>query len=148
VPRSAGAFPLACAVVCLVGRAAAAPLEACVAAYDAAQRLQQIGRLREAEVKAIACAQEACPAELRKDCLRWTEDIGRSTPTIVVHAVGAYACDLEEARVVVDGQLVADRLQGKAIPLDPGAHGVSVEAAGLAPIEERVVLSEGQKNRV
>src|SRR5262249_19486390 len=98
--------------------------------------------------QAIACAQDACPAELRKDCLRWVEEVNRDTPSLVVHAVGADACDLEQARVLVDGQLVAERLEGKPVLLDPGVHAVRVETTGAQPIEQRVVLSEGEKNRV
>jgi hypothetical protein len=143
------ALSLAAAVLSAADRAPAAdPLEGCVASYDAAQRLQHAGKLLEAETEAIACAQDACPAELRKDCLRWDDDVRRSTPSLVVHAVGADACDLETARVTIDGRRVAERLDGKALPLDPGAHAVRIEASGLSPMEQRVIVSEGEKNRV
>jgi hypothetical protein len=148
VGRIGGAATLWAALLTIASTARADPIESCVGAYDAPQRLQHGGKLREAEIQAIACAQDACPAELRKDCLRWIEEIHRSTPSLVVHGVGPDGCDLERARVFVDGQFVADHLEGKALPLDPGAHAIRVETDGRPPIEQRVILSEGEKNRV
>jgi hypothetical protein len=49
--------------------------------------------------------------------------------------------------VLVDGQLVRERLDGVAVPVDPGEHVVRVEVPGLPPAEQRVVAQPGEKDR-
>src|SRR5262249_25832670 len=100
-------------------RAETPSAERCTAAYHSTQRLRQAGKLREAAAEALVCAESACPRVLRQDCARWVEEIQRATPSIVVHAVGADGCDVVDARVVIDGQAVADRIAGTPITLDP-----------------------------
>jgi hypothetical protein len=52
--------------------------------------------------------------------------------------------------VLVDGELVTDRLDGHAFPLDPGAHVVRFErASGTARvIDMPLVVRQGEKNRL
>src|SRR5204862_4599473 len=56
--------------------------------------------------------------------------------------------DVLDARVLVDEKVVATRLDGIAVEIDPGVHRIHFEVAGRPPIELTVVLVEGQKNRV
>jgi hypothetical protein len=127
----------------LLAAPARAETERCTAAYDATQRLRQSGKLRDAQNEALVCADAACPRVLRQDCARWVDEIQRATPTIVVHAVGADGCDVVEAKVTVDGAVVAQRLEGTPLALDPGVHVLSV-GPGL---EQRVVVVEGDHDR-
>jgi hypothetical protein len=122
-------------------------VDACVEAYDGAQRLRRDNRLREAETALVRCGQSDCAAELRKDCLPWLEEVRGAIPSIVVDAVDRSGCDLEDARVFVDGLEVRGKLDGTAIALDPGAHEVHVEDRDGARSSQRIVVSLGQKNR-
>jgi hypothetical protein len=49
--------------------------------------------------------------------------------------------------VFIDGELVASRIDGRALDIDPGEHHVRFQSAGRAPSEQTVVVLEGQKGR-
>jgi len=133
--------------------AEAAPPEQCFSAYDGAQRLRRDVKLREAETELVRCAQTDCPVELQRDCVRWLDEVRTSMPSVVVRAVDEAGCDLVDARLSVDGKLVVDRLDGKALTLDPGVHTIQVERGTseqptAIPVVERIVLVVGEKNRL
>jgi hypothetical protein len=65
----------------------------------------------------------------------------------VVSALDPTGHDAIAVRVFVDGQLVADGLDGKAMLIDPGVHTLRYELAGSAPVEETVLIREAQKDR-
>ncbi len=119
----------------------------CIAAHEESQLRQQRGALMSARETLRACAAEACPRILRGDCVDMLSALDRNLPTVVIEARDD-AGDITDVRVSIDGTLVATRIDGKAIELDPGRHAVVVEAVGRAPIQQTVVVSEGQKNRV
>ncbi len=50
-------------------------------------------------------------------------------------------------KVTVDGEVIADKLDVNAIELDPGTHKFVFEYEGKDPIEQEVILREGQKNK-
>src|SRR5262249_45680726 len=88
-----------------------------------------------------------CPRVLRQDCARWVDEIQRATPTLVVRAVGADGCDIVDAKVVLDGAVIAQRLEGTPLPTDPGVHVLRVEPPSGAPLEQRLVVVEGDQGR-
>ena len=88
-----------------------------------------------------------CPDFVRPDCSRWLSEVDAQMPTIVVAAKDADGNDTTDVAVTVDGNRVADLLDGRPIPMDPGAHNVRFEHAGVAPIERRIVIQQGIKNR-
>jgi hypothetical protein len=51
-------------------------------------------------------------------------------------------------RVLVDGQLATSHLDGKPIQLNPGTHNLRFETPGQDPIEESLLVVEGEKNRM
>jgi hypothetical protein len=55
---------------------------------------------------------------------------------------------LVDVTVSIDGVVVANKLDGKPIPVDPGAHTFHYESATVAvPIEEHMLIREGETNR-
>ncbi|MBK6695044.1 MAG: hypothetical protein IPG50_22965 [Myxococcales bacterium] len=66
-------------------------------------------------------------------------------PSVVVHARSGQQ-DLTEAQVLADGALVAERLDGMPVPLDPGQHTLVVRWQGKTA-ERQVLLSAGEKAR-
>jgi hypothetical protein len=129
------------------GAGTAAQKAACSAAYEQGQILQRTGELLAAREKLIACASDTCPAVLRGDCARWLSDVDAATPSIVIAAHGASGEDVLDVRVLVDGRVVATHLGARGIPLDPGEHALRFERAGARPIERRILLREGEKER-
>jgi hypothetical protein len=68
-------------------------------------------------------------------------------PKVVLSAVDSAGADLVDVRVWVDGEAVAQQLDGREIEIDPGPHTVRFEHAGSAPIEQQVVIREGDRHR-
>jgi hypothetical protein len=75
-------------------------------------------------------------------------DVQASLPTIVVRARDPGGADATDVRVLVDGVPFLDRLDGRAKPVDPGPHTLRFEMSGAEPIEQSVVVREGEKMRI
>jgi hypothetical protein len=115
-----------------------------VAANEAAQTLRQSGKLDAARQQLRACVAAACPAVLRDDCAQRLDELQRAQPTVVFDVKDAAGHDVATVRVSVDGRLVAERVDGTAMPLDPGEHEVRFDAAPAAREEGSSPLS-GQR---
>ena len=120
---------------------------ACAAAYMHAQELRRSGKLIEARDALITCSQPSCPAAAVADCGPWLAEVEESMPSVVIAARDASGRESSEVRVLVDGRLVATSLDGRALPLDPGAHLFRYEPAHGSAVEETVVIRQGEKNR-
>ena len=130
--------------------ASAQTKEECVSAYEQTQSLRGEGKLRQARERVLACSQESCPAVVKKDCAQWLPEIEGSIPTVVFEARDPSGADTSDVRVSFDGAPLKDRLDGKAIAVDPGLHTFRYELVGGAaaePVEEKVTIREGEKNR-
>ncbi len=119
---------------------------ACILNNEGAQDLEAAGRLREARQKALSCSQ-GCPAEIARDCTVLAERIGQKVSTVIFGAKQD-AKDLVDVSVSVDGQVVASRLDGKPIEIDPGARKVVFTMEGASPVEVRIVFNAAEKNRL
>ena len=129
------------------GAARADEVRACVAASEQAQLRRDEGKLQQARAQMLVCARESCPAPVRKDCAAWLAALDASVPTIVLSAQDEGKHDLFEVEVSLDGAPLKNPLDGKAIPVDPGPHTLRFEARGRPPVEERVLVREGEKRR-
>jgi hypothetical protein len=136
------------AVVLFAGIGRADETDRCSAAYESAQRLRNETKLLAAREALIACNHPTCPADLRKDCVEWLDEVNRSLPSVVVQAIDSAGCDLVDGRLRIDDRLMTDRFNGKPVELDPGVHVATIEQrAPHASISRRFVLSAGDKNR-
>jgi hypothetical protein len=132
----------------LAARSAAADdTDDCSRNYELAQRSRQQSKLVAARSQLLVCAQDRCPAVLRKDCVAWLAEVNAALPAIAVQARGSDGCDRPLATVWLDGTLVTRGAEGRPIDLDPGAHGVRVDIDG-SMVEQTVVVSAGDRGRV
>ncbi len=140
---------LAAGVAWWPGRATAANARAleCANASEQGQRARDEGRLRAARDDFASCASADCPAFVRKDCTQWLADVDAAFPSIVVSVRGAQG-DLTAVRILVDGAVVRDKLDGEPIPIEPGSHVLRVEPAAGGPVEQRLLVRLGEKNRL
>jgi hypothetical protein len=120
----------------------------CANAYAQAQVLRKKGQLREAEKATIDCAQSSCPDFIKSACTKWGSEIETLVPTIVVSAKDGQGNDLTDVSVSSDGQKLADKLTGLPIQLNPGQHSLHFEHAGDKPVDQTILISEGEKARV
>jgi hypothetical protein len=120
---------------------------ACLDAFTVAQRLRDVGKLVAARKELMFCSLQQCPELLRNQCVPWLEEVTHSIPTIVVAATDTAGNDTLAVRVKVDEQLVANVLDGRPIMLDPGPRKLVFEHEGERPIEQSIVVRQGEHNR-
>jgi hypothetical protein len=65
-----------------------------------------------------------------------------------VNARDAEGKDVAKVRVLVDGAVLLEQLDGKPHPIDPGVHVFRYEREGAEAIEESIVIQERERNRV
>jgi hypothetical protein len=122
--------------------------DACLAAYEKSQQLKQDGKLAASREQLVQCVQPTCPSLVKKDCSQWLAELDASTPTVIVNARDAQGKDVAKVRVLVDGVVLMDPIDGKPHPIDPGVHVFRYEREGAEGIEESIVIQEREKNRV
>jgi hypothetical protein len=95
----------------------------------------------------LVCARDVCPAAVKKDCADQVADLDKRTPSVVFHVKDKGGQDLVAVKVTADGAPLTEQLDGRAIILDPGVHTFRFEAAGNDPLEQKIVLAEGERDR-
>lgn len=120
---------------------------ACISAHVEGQRLDRAGALREAREALVRCSRPSCPSLLVQECAALLTEVDAAIPTVVFALSDAEGRDVADARVLEGGAVVAARLDGKAIALDPGEHTFRFERPGADPIAVTVVVREGDKGR-
>lgn len=120
---------------------------ACIAAAESAQAARIEGRLREAREAFRGCAQTRCPQVVARDCQTWLEAVERELPSIVLSVQDDDGQDVVDASVKLDGAVLALRLDGRPIAVDPGAHTIEIEASGSRPTVVKVLARIGERNR-
>jgi hypothetical protein len=148
LPALAGQALLVAAAVLGGSRAAAQDsTNACVDAHVAAQRLRRDGKLRAAREQLVSCARTSCPQVLVRECAGWLSEVEATIPSVVFEATDETGRDLVDVRVEVDGQLLLARLGGSAVEMDPGEHQVRWTHPERKPVEQAVVVREGDRGR-
>jgi hypothetical protein len=122
--------------------------DACLAAYDRSQQLRKDGKLAASREQLTLCMQPKCHALIKRDCSLWMAELEKAEPSVIVKARDAQGKDVPSVRVSVDGALFQERLDGKPHELDPGVHVFRYERDRTFIGEERVVVQEGEKNRI
>jgi hypothetical protein len=128
-------------------QAASDSKKACLAQHEAAQTLRRTGKLLEARDAILVCSREDCPAVVRADCGEWLDVVRKTVPSLVMR-VKSDDKDVFDVRVSVDGKLLTSHLDGTPFELNPGPHVVRFEHSNFAPIEQQILVLEGEKNRV
>jgi hypothetical protein len=120
-----------------------------VGAYGQAQTLRRQGKLTEARKQALVCARAPCPAALLPECVKWVGEIEEATPSVIFEAreAGEGGRVRTDVRVTMDGVLLADKLDGRAIDVDPGEHTFRFAADGAKTLEQKLIVVEGEKRR-
>jgi hypothetical protein len=126
--------------------AAADDKSTCVASYSSAQDLRIAGNLVDAQRELRVCAGTACPAFIARECTQWLEEVESSMPTVVVSATDGEGHDVTEVTVTVDGGVLLERLDGRALPMNPGPHALVYRHADMT-VTEQILVRMGEKNR-
>ncbi len=143
---SSSALAVAITFVSVSSRADITPAQ-CIAASESGIKLREAHKLRDARAQLASCAAPACPAMIRSECEKELGEVAAATPSVVFEAKDRAGNDLVQVTVSADGKPLGDRLDGTAIPLDPGPHVFRFEASGFPASEKTVVLAEAEKDR-
>ncbi|MFO0548799.1 MAG: hypothetical protein U0271_10450 [Polyangiaceae bacterium] len=157
-PLSDRAFIARRSVVALLGVAswivttpARADVQSCIDAHVEAQRAQRDHKLRAAKASLLKCAAEECPTAVVSECSHMLEDVERATPTLVFEVRDERGTEVVEASVFDGEELLTERIDGKAVAIDPGEHTFT---AKLGPDKEittapvTLVVREGEQARL
>ena len=147
---------LALAVTVLASSAAAEPAsapapptkEACVASFDRGQRAQSDRALRRALSELIVWSQESCPAVLRADCAGVLAEVHSALPSVVFAADDGNGHELTDVKVYAGTELLAAKLDGRAVSVDPGTFDLRFERVGQPALVVSRMIREGEKSRV
>jgi hypothetical protein len=147
------AFVTSAAVLCarIASPQTAAPAddkEVCFKAVDEGQHQRTARKIVAARDQFIQCARSVCPALVRKDCAQWLSEVQVTLPSVVFGARDAHGNDVLNVRVSVDGNLVADKLDGTSVAVDPGPHVFHFEWEGHGAVDQQTVIREGEKSRL
>jgi hypothetical protein len=125
---------------------ASADDETCRSAYVETQRLQRAAQFLAARREAVSCGQDTCSDTVRSQCTTWLESIERALPTVVIDARDGTGAALADVQVEANGQLLAERLSGRALEVDPGEY-VLLFRHGSQTIEQHTLIRESEKYR-
>ena len=139
------AFLLAAAMTLAAAPASATTKKECAAAYEQTQSLRKESKLASAREAALVCSHADCPRVVRGDCAEWLAEIEKSLPTVVLIARDERGEETADVRVFEGDKLVRERLDGKALPMDPGEHTLRFERDGAEPVTRKVIVHEGDK---
>ena len=134
-------------LLCGSARAADPSIADCLTASEASIKFGREPLLRAQRAQLLTCASTSCPGEIRKECIHRVDEVDAAIPTLIFEAKDAGGNDLGAVKVTMDGEVLAERLDGTALPIDPGEHTFVLETAGLPLVQKHFVLREGQKDR-
>lgn len=123
--------------------------EACIAASEEAQQLRIDGKPVEARARFLDCVKPECPALVRQDCTQSMADVVASVPSVVLGARDPQGRDVIDVQASMDGVLVARRLDGRPLDVDPGVHVFRFESTAAPGVSAnlQVLVRAGEKNR-
>jgi hypothetical protein len=119
----------------------------CTDASSQGQVQRDAHKLVEARNQFILCAKQECPGVVRKDCTTWLEQVQASLPTVVPIAADEAGNSLPAIKVSIDGKLLVEKIDGRAIEVNPGTYTFTFEAPDGTKVEKQVVVAEGEKDK-
>ena len=119
----------------------------CAFTYRSAVQTELAGHLREAKETFLACAKPACGAVIRNQCSARYTQLESDIPSVVPLVTDEAGRDRNDVQVAMDSELLTSRVDGRALPVDPGQHEFSVIADGAILARRKVMILQGQRNR-
>ncbi len=119
----------------------------CIAADTDGQSLRLDNKLRAARKRFDVCASASCPKIVREDCVQRIDEVEKAQPTVIFSATNGKGRPVRAVRVFMDDTLLAERLDGQPLPIDPGEHLFTFTALGRIDAKLSFTIREGEKER-
>ena len=142
------ALAVSLAVWMLPTTAAGDEIDACLSSHEKAQSDTRDAKYASARQELKACTRAVCPAPIQEDCKTWLYELDQAQPTVVIVATDGADNTISDVRVTVDGKVVAQQLDGRALGIDPGDRRIRVALADGRSQEARLLIVDGQKRRL
>jgi hypothetical protein len=117
----------------------------CAAAYEQGQELRRQDKLSASRSQLLICEQ-TCPRTLVADCTKWRNEVEALMPTVRLRASDGQGRPVE-ARVLLDGTLLLERLAEEPVPVDSGDHTFHFESPSGVTADVSVSLHGGERAR-
>jgi hypothetical protein len=121
---------------------------ACEAAYVGAQEREQSSHLVDAKTLWLRCARPSCGPFFQQACTASFARLEADMPSVVPVVTDEAGAPRTDVEVKMDGEPLTSRLDGHALLVDPGVHEFSFSAGGKAFATQRLMITEGQRNRL
>ncbi len=125
---------------------AAPTKQECVSTHAEGQRLRDEGKLHKARASFATCSSPSCPGPVQSECIQFQNSLTSAIPTVVVRVVDGDH-DVADAKILADDEVVATKVDGLPIELDPGQHVVKATLADGRTAETRLLLGQSEKDR-
>jgi hypothetical protein len=119
---------------------------ACKVAYKAAQEREQSSHLREAKELYLACSKVICGAFMRPECTTKYTQLQSDVPSVIPVVTDEAGAVKPDVQVKMDGELLTSRLDGRALPVDPGMHEFTFATDAGVIATEKIMIVAGQRN--
>src|SRR2546429_3100738 len=120
---------------------------ACEAIYQAGLTLVQKGELQRAQREFVNCAKPKCGHFLEHQCTVEYAELQAETPSVVPVVNDSTGRPIDDVQVTMDGQPLTSRIDGRAIPIDPGVHEFSFEKDQQVLAARKLLVLQGERNR-
>jgi hypothetical protein len=114
--------------------------------YKSAQANEQAGRLRAARDQYQSCSRATCAGLIQKCSAKYAALIA-DLPSVVPVVTDEAGEPCVDVQVKVDGEVVASRLDGRGIVVEPGVHEFAFLGDTGFSATRKVMIIEGEKNR-
>lgn len=119
----------------------------CIEANGKAQSLRREGKFAQAREQLRMCSNSKCPNLVSTDCTKRLDELESVQPTLVFDVTDSSGRDLSEVTLSMDGAPLSEKLDGSALPVDPGEHEFAFAVAGVPPLHRHLVVREGERGR-
>lgn len=117
--------------------------EQCIDSHEQAQKQRMDGKLRASQESLRFCSSVVCPDSVRDECTKLFRELERLLPSVVFEVKDGSGKALNKVRVTIDGQPFTEKLDGTALPVDPGEHTFTFEVADQQLVVQKLVFREG-----
>jgi len=119
----------------------------CVESYYKAKESFQSGRLLDAKEPLGRCARPVCGSFLQQECTALYLQMDSDIPSVVPVVIDAADASGSAFEVRMDGEVLTSKLDGIAIPVNPGWHDFTFSAENRVFATQKILIAQGQHNR-
>ena len=119
----------------------------CLTASEDSIRFAKEKKLRAERNQLLICAARTCPVIVQKECMRRADKANAAIPTVVFQVKDGSGLIIRNARVFMDGEVIAEHLDETPIEVDPGEHTFAFEVPDQPRFERALSFHEGEKDR-